>query len=173
MTSGDALRWHHEFLPGDLGRIVAAHGEVYAREFGWPGAGFEAAAAEGLGTFARTFPERSAAGWDRLWVATTRAGGGDYAGSVAVQETVPGQTAHLRWLLVVPAARRTGLGRRLATAVVDRSRARGLTTVRLFTTSKQTAAIGLYRQLGFVKVSEEPHDGWGFPVMLERYELTL
>ena len=119
--------------------------------------------AEGLGTFARTFPERAAAGWDHLWVAATRADG-DYAGSVAVQETVPGQTAHLRWLLVVPAARRTGLGRRLA---------RGLATVRLFTTSQQTAAIGLYRQLGFVKVSAEPHDGWGFPVVLERYELRL
>ena len=171
MLTPDAFTWHHEFRPGDLGRIVAAHGEVYAREFGWPGAGFEAAVAEGLGVFARSYPERAtAAGWDRVWIAER---GGVYAGSVGVQELVPGQTAQLRWLIVTPAARGRGLGRRLAAAVVERCLERGLSSVRLFTTSGQTAAIRIYRQLGFEKLGEEPHEHWGFPVVQEWYELTL
>ncbi len=169
-ADGATFDWHHEFRPGDLGRIVTAHGEVYAREFGWPGAGFEAAVAEGLGAFARTYPERSAVGWDRVWIAER---GGTYAGSVAVQEIVPGQTAQLRWLLVAPGARGLGLGERLATAVVTRCRSRGLKAVRLFTTPGQTVAIGLYRKLGFVKLGEEPHEHWGFPGVLEWHELAL
>ena len=166
------FNWHHEFRPGDLGRIVAAHGEVYAREFGWPGAGFEAAVAEGMGVFARTYPERSAAGWDRVWVAE-RAEDGEYAGSVAVQEIVPGQTAQLRWLIVAPAARGLGLGKRLAADVVAHCRERGLAAVRLFTTSEQAAAIGVYRDLGFVKLGAETHEHWGFPIVQEWYELKL
>lgn len=162
--------WHHEFHPGDLGRIVSAHGEVYGREFGWPGAGFEAAVAEGLGAFARAYPERAATGRDHVWIAGRT---GIYAGSVAVEEIVPGRSAQLRWLIVTPAARGLGLGKRLADAVVARCRGRGLATVRLFTTPGQAAAIDLYRKLGFRKVGEEPHDGWGFATVLERYELTL
>ena len=166
----DPYVWRHEFRPGDLGRIVSAHGEVYGQDFGWPGVGFEAAVAEGLGVFARSYPERSAAGWDRVWIAERD---GDYAGSVAVQEIVPGQTAQLRWLIVTPPARRLGLGSRLAGAVIDRSRSLGLKSVRLFTTSRQTTAIGVYRKLGFEKLGEEAHDHWGFPVVQEWYELTL
>lgn len=162
--------WHHEFRPGDLGRIVSAHGEVYGREFGWPGAGFEAAVAEGLGAFARSYPARAALGGDRVWIAERA---GVYAGSVAVQEIDPGRKAQLRWLIVAPAARGRGLGGRLAAAVVAHCRGRGLATVRLFTTPHQGAAIALYRQLGFRKIGEEPHDGWGFATVLEWYELTL
>lgn len=162
--------WHHEFRPGDLGRIVSAHGEVYGREFGWPGAGFEAAVAEGLGTFARAYPARAATDGDRVWIAERA---GTYAGSVAVQDVVPGRSAQLRWLIVAPAARGQGLGERLTTAVVARCRERGLATVRLFTTPGQGAAIALYRKLGFRKLGEEPHDRWGFATVLEWYELTL
>ena len=162
--------WRHEFQPGDLSRIVSVHGEVYGREFNWPGVGFEAAVAEGLGAFARAYPERAATGADRVWV-VERAG--IYAGSVAMQEIIPGRSAQLRGRLGPPAARGQGLGERLATAGVARGRGRGLATVRLFTTPGQGAAIALYRKLGFQKVGEEPHDRWGFATVLEWYELTL
>ena len=105
-----------------------------------------------------------------MWIAER---GSAYAGSVAVQEVVPGVTAQLRWLIVAPAARGLGLGKRLVAGVVARSRERGLASVRLFTTAGQTAAIGVYRRLGFVKLGEERHEHWGFPAVQEWYELTL
>lgn len=168
----DDFRWHHEFRPGDLGRMIAWHGEVYAREFGWPGANFEVMVAEGLAGFARTLPGRAAAGRDRLWVAEEVGDGGGYAGSVAISGSEEAG-ARLRWLMVAPAHRGRGLGRRLVGEALAWCRARGFGSVRLFTTGEQAAAIRLYKTLGFQKTGEEHHSRWGLPVVQEWYELRF
>ena len=52
-------------------------------------------------------------------------------------------------LYVAPEARREGLGRTLVEAVIDRARERGCRRVELDVNSENTAALALYRSLGF------------------------
>ncbi len=72
-------------------------------------------------------------------------------------------TAELKRLYVRPAARREGLGRRLAQAVIGEARERGFSRVVLDTfAGRMDPAIALYRSLGFREIPpyfESPLDG--------------
>lgn len=81
-----------------------------------------------------------------LFVARDDAGG--LVGSAAVKH-LPDGTAELKRLYVRPAARGTGLGKRLAGAAVDRARELGYTVMHLDTLPKMEAARGIYTSLGF------------------------
>ncbi|MGH3008104.1 MAG: GNAT family N-acetyltransferase [Gaiellaceae bacterium] len=84
--------------------------------------------------------------YDALFVARDDAG--ELVGSVAVKR-LPDGAAELKRLYVRPAARGTGLGRRLAAAAVERARELGYTTIRLDTLPRMETARGIYRSLGF------------------------
>lgn len=101
MDADKTFTLRHHRCPGDLGRIVALHGELYAREYGF-GVQFEAYAAETMAEFGK--PER--AGCDRLWVAEID---GQIVGSIGIIER-DGNAAQLRCLLITPEARGMGLG---------------------------------------------------------------
>lgn len=153
-----------ELEPGDIGRIVELHGEMYARELGW-GVAFEAYVAEGIGRFVR----EADADADRVWIAEDR---GRLVGSIAIAAR-PGRAAQLRYFLVAGGYRGSGLGRRLLDDALTFCRDRGYDSVFLWTAAGLDAAAHLYRQAGFEMVAEVPETEWGRTVTRQRYQLEL
>jgi GNAT superfamily N-acetyltransferase len=133
--------------PGDLGWVVQAHGELYAREHGWT-TEFEALVAGIVGDFARGHdPAREAA-----WVAEVE---GHRAGCIACTAR-DDETAALRVLLVDPSARGRGLGAGLVDTCVRFARDAGYRRMTLWTTRGLDAARHLYEEAGFRLVQEDP-----------------
>ncbi|TXS52032.1 GNAT family N-acetyltransferase [Streptomyces sp. t39] len=151
--------------PGDLGWIVMAHGEEYAREFGW-NTEFEALAAGVVAAYAaRHSPATEAA-----WIAEVD---GERAGSVLlVADDSPG-VARLRVLLVTPAARGLGLGSRLVEESLAFARRAGYRQVTLWTTADLLSARRIYEHAGFRLVDEEPRHAFGHDVVGQTWALDL
>ncbi len=148
---------------GDVEAIVRFHGEVYAREFGF-NASFETYVAVPLAEFARARSPQ-----ERIWIAERN---GALAGCIAIV-TAAADTAQLRWFLVDPRARGTGLGWTLLGEAIRFSRECGYGSIHLWTVSLLTAAAHLYRKAGFELVDERPGRMWGREVVEEMYELRL
>ncbi|MDD9375205.1 GNAT family N-acetyltransferase [Streptomyces sp. ZAF1911] len=159
--------------PGDLGWVVMAHGEQYAKEFGWD-ISFEALVARIVADYAAGHDPAREAAWiaeldgrrvgSVFCVADEDAGDGADAGRV---------TAKLRILLVDPAARGHGLGSRLVAQCVDFARDAGYERIRLWTNDVLVAARGIYVSAGFRLVEEEPHHSFGADLIGQVYELDL
>lgn len=151
--------------PGEIGHIIARHGELYVGELGYPPL-FERYVIQAFGAFvAELAPPR-----DRIFVA---AQAGRLAGSIA-SKGLPDATAQLRFLLVEPEARGRGLGRRLVRRVLDHARRCGDRRIVLDTASDLAAARALYAAHGFRKVASATGEAF-VPrgVATERWELTL
>jgi GNAT superfamily N-acetyltransferase len=149
--------------PGDFGAIVAMHGVLYAEEYGFD-ATFEAYVAEPMAAFVRRASPR-----ERIWVED---GDGRIVGSIAIVEA-DARTAQLRWFLVHPSARGSGLGGRLIGEAVGFSRDAGYDRIVLWTVAGLDAALHLYRRAGFARVESAPARRWGVDVVEERYEMAL
>ena len=163
MSVVDRLRLRNELRPGDLGRIVSLHGELYAREYGFD-VTFEAYVAGPLAEFALSKSPRS-----EIWVAEHDGG---IVGCVAIVAAST-RAAQLRWYLVVPEWRRHGLGRQLLAEAIAFSRQQGYEMVFLWTVSALTAAARQYVAAGFRKTEEKPGKMWGTDVVEEKYNLEL
>jgi len=158
--------------PGDLGRLLAMHGEIYAREYGFDER-FEAHVARGLAAFAtalgeaRDDPRAPEPGW--LWVAERD---GAVVGTVALTDEGEG-AGQLRWFLVAPDARGSGLGRALLQTLLDHARERGLTHIKLWTVHVLEAAARLYLERGFRCTERHPSRSFGIDLDELRYDLDL
>jgi DNA-binding MarR family transcriptional regulator/N-acetylglutamate synthase-like GNAT family acetyltransferase len=155
------LRGHR---PGDMGWVVQSHGSLYAREYGFDSA-FEALVAEIAAKFLASFD----ASRERCWIAEID---GAQVGSVfLVRHT--NDVAKLRLLLVDPAGRGQGLGRRLVAECLSFAQACGYRKITLWTQSILVAARKVYQDAGFVLMASEPHRSFGQSLIGETWELKL
>lgn len=163
------LRAHQS---GDIGWVISRHGALYASEYGWD-QHFEAMVAR----IAADFIDRFDAHREACWIAERD---GVRLGSVfLVQarseqtgEPLPGR-AQLRMLLVEPAARGTGLGRRLVGECERFARERGYERIVLWTNSLLLAARNIYQSAGYQLTHSEPHHSFGHDLVGESWELRL
>lgn len=151
--------------PGDLGWVVKAHGEIYAREFGWS-TEFEVLVLEIVADFTRDTSATPRA----AWIAELD---GHRVGCIfCVPDDDPG-VAKLRILLVDPAARGRRLGRRLVATALQFAHSAGFERVRLWTNDPLVAARRIYLDMGFVLIAEEDHHSFGVHLTGQTYELDL
>lgn len=150
--------------PGDLGWIVARNAELYAAEYGWD-ASYEALVARIVADFAASQDPAS----ERAWIADVA---GLRAGCVMCVRA-DDETAKLRLLLVEPAFRGLGLGRRLVDACVAFARDTGYRRMTLWTQSILTSARRIYADVGFTLVESAPHRSFGADLVEETWAADL
>jgi GNAT superfamily N-acetyltransferase len=151
--------------PGDIGAIVALHGNEYGDGYRLDET-FEAHVARGLADFALALAEDPEAG--RAWLAEDEQG---LTGCIAITRET-GTHGRLRWFLVASRARGQGVGRSLLDAALDYARAR-FETLELETFSELTAAAHLYRGAGFEMTRSVPVVQWGREIALQRYDVRF
>ncbi len=155
------LRMHR---PGDMGWVVQQHGRLYAEEFGWD-ISFEGMVADIVAQFLKEFaPAR-----ERCWIAEIDS---KQVGSVFLVRKSD-EVAKLRMLLIDPAGRGIGLGKRLVDECIVFARQCGYRKITLWTQSMLLAARAIYENAGFVCVASEPHRSFGQDLVGETWELTL
>ncbi len=155
------LRSHR---PGDMGWVIAAHGRIYATEFGWDHT-FEAMVADIAAAFLRDFdPE-----WEHCWMAEID---GVPVGSVTVVRKSP-KEAQLRLLIIDPSARGLRLGERMVEECIRFATAKGYGKLVLWTNDSLHAARRIYQKAGFRLVEEEPHHSFGVDLVGQNWELEL
>lgn len=153
-----------EIRPGDLGMLVHLHGWIYASECGYNHI-FEAYVCKTFYDWMRTYDPDT----DRLWIAEVD---GQIIGSLAIVGK-PDNRAQLRWFIVHPDYRESGLGRRLFREAMTYCRSKGFDRVFLETTDDQEKAIGMYVKAGFRQTGEQANEAWGVRHTERTYELDL
>lgn len=140
--------------PGDIGWAVAAHGELYAREFDF-NEEFEALVAMLFARFAtRHDPAR-----ERMWIAELN---GERVGCVfVVRNADDPDVAQLRCLLVDPKGRGHGIGRRLVDECLAFAKGAGYRAMMLWTNDILVSARRIYEAAGFTLEKEERHHSFG------------
>lgn len=166
---GDRSRQESAYIirphqPGDMGWVVHRHGALYAQEYGYD-EHFEALVAEIVAKFVQKFdPKR-----ERCWIAEKD---GEIVGFVFLVRHAK-TVAKLRLLLVEPAARGLGIGKRLVEECVRFARQVGYRKITLWTQSSLHAARGIYEKAGFRLVGQKKHHSWGHDLVAETWDLVL
>jgi DNA-binding MarR family transcriptional regulator/GNAT superfamily N-acetyltransferase len=151
-------------VAGDVGWVVQRHGRLYADEYGWDET-FEALVARIVADYvANRDPKREAA-----WIAEVD---GQPVGCVFCVKRDDRQ-AQLRLLLVEPAVRGLGIGRRLVAECVRFARQAGYDTLVLWTNDVLVDARRIYERAGFRLVEEGKHHSFGKDLVEQTWSLDL
>jgi DNA-binding MarR family transcriptional regulator/GNAT superfamily N-acetyltransferase len=152
--------------PGDMGWVTERHAILYGQEYGW-GAGIESLTARICADFLDSYdPAR-----EHCWIAERA---GERLGSVfLVREPDQPQAARLRLLMLEPAARGTGLGRKLVEECISFARAAGYSEIVLWTHAVLLAARRIYARTGFQLEETWVHDDFGRAETGETWRLKL
>jgi len=155
------LRTHQ---PGDIGWVIARHGEIYAREYQWDSS-FEGLVAEIAGAFLKKFDKER----ERCWIAEHD---GERVGCVfLVQHSKT--VAKLRLLMIDASARGLGVGGRLVSECIASARKSGYRKLTLWTNDILKDALRIYERAGFRLVKEEKHHSFGHDLVGQFWELKL
>ena len=149
---------------GDMGWVTERHGVFYGEAYGWAPQ-IEAVTARICADFLDNFDPA----WERCWIAER---GGERVGSVFMVRESEG-VARLRLLLLEPAARGEGLGKRLVAACIAFAREKGYREIVLWTHEVLTPARAIYAAAGFELVDSYTHDDFGKPEVSETWKLVL
>jgi len=150
--------------PGDLGWVVHRQGLLYSQEYGYD-EDFEALAAKIVAEFVENFDAKR----ERCWIAERE---GEIVGSVFLVKSSK-DVAKLRLLLVEPAARGMGIGKRLVEECVRFARQAGYRKITLWTQSELLAARHVYKSLGFSLVGKKAHHSFNKDLVAETWERKL
>lgn len=150
--------------PGDLGWIVARHGVLYEREFGW-NEDFEALVARIVADFGEARDPRRAEGW------IAEIDGRPVGCLLCAQRDET--TAQLRLLLAEPEARGLGVGAMLVDECLAFARRAGYETIVLWTNDVLKAARRIYERAGFELTDEEPHHSFGRDLVGQYWQRSL
>jgi GNAT superfamily N-acetyltransferase len=162
MAAGDStIRIRHQLQPGDLGMVVHLHGVIYAREYGLD-TSFEP-------YVARPLADCVLDGTGRVWIAEDA---DRVVGSIAMVDAGE-QVGQLRWFLLVPEVRGSGLGRRLLEAALTYGRERGFSRIFLWTFADLEGARRLYERAGFKVTETKTGMIWGAERTEARMDLEL
>ena len=155
-----------ELRPGDLEAIVVHHRHIYGEEYGVDSRFGDFVAAAIARATDRGFPsEREAIRIVEL--------DGEHAGSIGLTDEGDGEAA-IRWVVLSPAVRGHGLGRRLLGELLAFAEEVGYRRVWLETFSELRAAAHLYLDHGFAVTSADTAPRWGREsITMQRYELEL
>jgi len=161
MNNGITIR--HELRCGDLGRIIALHGEVYDALPGF-GLRFEAYVAR---TIAEYVLDNDANG--HMWLLERD---GRLVGCTAVVLRDNGR-GQIRWVVVDPTERGKGLGKKMVTDAVTYCAENDCLSIFLETTDGLVESLALYESLGFQVISNTNVDLWEGPRPLMIMEKAL
>lgn len=109
-----------------------------------------------------------------FWVAEAEFNGRpQIVGTVAVMAKNCGKErqGELFRMIISPSCRRMGLGIRMTQTVIDFCKERGFSQLVLETSSTQTAAVALYKKLGFSLIPHNENDVPRWVVMLNRVKI--
>ena len=162
ISAGDVLIRTH-LLPGDLGYVAYIHGWVYAKEYGY-GLHFEAYVLQGLQEFAHQYD----AARDRVWICEHEQQIVGFLAGVHRENTV-----QLRYFILLPAYRGTGLGKKLMEQFVSYMKEQGYHKAYLWTTNEQHAAHALYTRHGFKLTEQKSSNAFDKPLVEQRYDMEL
>jgi DNA-binding MarR family transcriptional regulator/GNAT superfamily N-acetyltransferase len=152
--------------PGDVGWAISAHGELYAKQFGW-NAEFEALVAKLFADFANANDPKA----ERVWIAELD---GERVGCVFVVRNAEDPTvAQLRCLLVDPKGRGLGIGTRLVDECVSFARSAGYRAIMLWTNDVLISARRIYEGAGFKLDHEYSHHSFGHDLVAQVWRRDL
>ncbi len=148
----------HDISSEDIDHIIARHRILYEKE-----SGFDRSFADYVARSLEGKPER-------IWIAEQ---GGTFAGCIGIVEADK-QTAQLRWFLVEPEARGSGIGKSLMQTLLEYCTEKEYERIFLWTVNTLPAAKAIYERYGFQPAEQKPETMlWGQKLIEERWDLSL